>query len=571
MRITAQKGFFGIDQRKNFQNNLSYAMDMRNFRITESGSVKKRQGITYMWGGIEEIDGLWSGNIGDEGALFIATEGQLYKTDPYAIPTQPILLGNIGNGKCMMFEFSGCLYIKTDEIYSKYDGKTLSTVEGYIPTVAISCTPYGEGEIFDQINLLTPKRRQLFSGNGSALLYILAEQNIDEVISIKVDGKAYGDQYSVDNIKGQISFKSAPAEGLNNIEIIYSKAHSAKDKKRILGCRKIMHFGGNSDGRIFLWGNDDYPNYRFHSELANGVPSAEYFPINAFTIIGNSRINCIVQQYDKQLIFTENQAYYSYCELKEDALGNNYSSFPVFNLNNGKGCLFETNGCVIDNKPITLCLDGLNRWESTSVQNEKNAICFSQPICEYVKEIIGSKESMHLFDFQANRELYFICGDEAFIYNYGNGAWYVYDGFSGENYTIYEKTLYFSRGSVLFAFGNELEPDSECVCIWESPYISAGHNYGRCDVIRVDADIRIEGHCDIRFELEKSGADHCIAREMTFTSYDDRYMRISFRPALKRAMPFRIRFTDIGNGKCTLHGLIIKTRDKERSSRDGIL
>lgn len=570
MKLTSQKGFFGIDQRQEMGNNLGIAKNMLNFRVTQSGSITKRQGIRYIWESPDQIDGIYASNIGGEDFVYIASGGWLYKIAVDDENHTHFVVGRIGNGKAMMFEFGGFLYIKTDNDYSKYDGAKIEAVEGYIPTVAINCAANGEGTIYEEINLLTEKRRQLFSGDGTALLYKLAEKNLQSVEAIIVDGAAYTDSHSIDLSKGEISFKSAPEDGINNVEIIYTKAHGEKDKKRIMGCRKSMLFGGNSDGRIFLWGNPHFPNYRFYSQLANGIPSAEYFPINAFTLIGNNKINCIVQQYDKQLIFTENQAFYSYCELREDTLGNIVSSFPVFNLNNGKGSITETSGCVMDNTPVTLCQDGLNRWESTSVPNEKNAVCFSSPIYESVKEILQCKD-ISLFDFQANREIYLIAQNLAYIYNYGNGSWYIYDDFAGENHFVYGKLLYFSRNGIVYSFGDEQDEELERTAIWESHYITAGNNKGRSDLIKFQADMHISGSPSLRFDFKKSGAQFCASREIEFPQETNRYLRLSLRPAIKRAMPFAIGITENSGGRTTVHGIAITTREKERSSRNGIL
>ncbi len=572
MRLSAISGFNGIDQRAEFSNKLGTASDMMNFRVTDSGSLVRREGISWLWNAPKKIDGIWSGNLGGTETVLVVSDCRIYKLTPNTIPATAMALGTVGEGKCVMFEFGGLLYIKTATSYHKYDGMVFSEVEGYMPLVALSCSPDGKGEIFEQINLICEKRRQLFSGDGSGLLYVLAENDIAEILSVKIDGKDCEIDYYVIKDKGQISFKTAPPEGINNVEIIYRKDNDADFMERIFGCSKIMRFGGNSDGRIFLWGNDKYPNYRFHSDLANGIPSAEYFPVNGFTIIGNNRINCIVQQYDKQLIFTENQAYYSYCELKTDTLGNTYSSFPVFSLNNSKGCIFETDGCVIDNRPVTLCADGLNLWESTSVINEKNAVCFSAPIHNSMRVILdGDKSKMKLFDFQGNREMYFIYDRVAYIYNYGNGTWYSYDDFAVDCFSTNGKLLYFSRGDVMYLFGNDNLCDLERVAYWESSYIHGGHNTGNCDLVKFEADVHICGPDRIMLEFAKSGTDVLCTRELYFPDIADKFTRISLRPVLKRAMPFKIIFTDNGPGKCILHGFSIKTRNRERSCRDGIL
>ncbi len=565
MNVTSVKSFVGIDRRKKLQSTPSSAFDMRNLRVTHGGSLEMRARTKTLCVLNSEIEGLWCGSLDKREIILAAAGGMLYLIDPNTYSASA--LGSIGLGECLMFEFANCVYCKTEGYYGKYDGNTLAEVEGYIPCVAISCAPSGEGELFEEINLLSDKRRQLFSGDGDSLYYRLAEADISEIISIKVDGVEYVGNYSLDSTIGAVSFEKYPNAGLNNIEITYRKAYGESDKSRIMKCKRAMLFGGNSDGRVFLWGNEDMPNCRFHSELANGVPSAEYFPVNGFTLIGSSKINCIIQQYDKMLIFTKNEAFYSYCELKADALGNVVSSFPVFSLNGGKGCLFETNGCVIDNRPVTLCDDGLNMWESTSVENEKNAICFSDPINEAIRESVSFGDELFLFDLQALGELYFIANGTAFVYNYRLGAWYCYDSFGGSHFRVWRDKLYYASGSGLCAYSEAFERESGGY--WQSNYISNGHDDNECDVTLIQADIYVRGGASVTFTAEKSNGERK-TRKFSFGADTDRYMRIAFRPSLKRALPFRLSVYMEG-GLCVLHSLTAKTRKKERSRRFGIL
>lgn len=567
--ITAQKGFLGIDKRKKLSDGIQTSTELTNFRVTDSGSLEKRASIVEKVRFPSRIDAIWSGMMSGKEIIAVVTSGKLYVIDPNVTGNNLDLIGNTCSGKCRIFEFNGALYIKGNGYYGKYDGKTVSPVEGYIPCVAISCTPDGQGTPFEQINLLTDKRRQLFSGDGVSTRYKLAEEQIFDVVSITVDGVDYEDGYYVEN-EGFVSFDEPPAAGLNNVEIVYKKLAGQADRNRIMNCTRVMLFGGNSDGRAFLWGNPDLPNYRFHSDLANGVPSVEYFPVNAFTVVGNSKINCIVQQYDKQLIFTKNEAYYSYSELRDDGTGTLMTSFPVFSLNGSKGCIIETDGCIIDNRPVTLCDDGFNMWESTSVENERNAICFSSAVNEYVNGFSqAEKENFLLFDFQARREFFCIVDGKALVYNYGNGAWYSFDGFSGENFSPCGEQLYFTLGNSIYSYSAR-NNQRLAVCTLESPYITNAQDRGNCDVTMLEADMFINGETSVTFRFEKSNGE-ARTRRFYYHNGTNRYLRISMRPSLKGAMPFRIKMQIESHGSVAVHGITVKTREKERSKKYGIL
>lgn len=561
MSMVTAGGFVGIDRRRKNKAPLSVASDMRNMRVTSGGALEKRGRIDLLATLPGAIEGLWCGSLGKEFLLLASANGKLYRVSEDGGYT---LLTTIGKGKCLFFEFCGRVYIMNSTYYGCYDGNAVKSVEGYAPLVAISCTPNGEGVAFEEINLICDKRRQRFSADGSSLLYKLAEDNIDSLASVKLNGVEYGGNYSLNKASSEVSFETPIESGLNNLEITYVK--SSDMRKNVLNCKKAMIFGGNSDGRIFLYGNEEKPNYRYYSALADGLPSAEYFPVNCYTVVGSSPISCIVQQYDRQLIFTKNEAFYSYCQLVSDALGNTVSSFPVFSLNNGKGCLFETDGCVAANRPITLCSDGLNAWESTGIENEKNACVISEQVNEMIFSSLKHGNSLHLADLQAENELFFIANGTAYVYNYSLGAWYIYDSFGGDNFRVYGDKLYFTNGSGIYRF---CEKESCCYsALWQSGYIESAE--ADCDIISLTADIRVRGSVRMKFTIETANGDTA-ERILAFDEQNDRLFRTTVRTRLRRATPYRVRLYIEGDGVATLYSLAVRTKNKERSRRFGIL
>lgn len=568
MRESRNNVFKGIDERILISGGVDIASSMSNFRISSDGSLEKRPENNQVLNIGAAIEGIWKGKLDGEDVTVFSAGGELIKL--YRDEGTFEVLGVIGTGHCEFFVFGGALYVMNGSTYTKLSGGVLSSVEGYIPTIAVSCTPDGAGTSFEQLNLLTDKRKQLFSADGISTEYKLAESDIRSVESVYCSGVEITG-YTVDTSAGKITFALPPAEGLNSLEVIYSK--SGNDRGLITGCRKAMPFGGNSDGRIFLWGNAAKPNCRFHSELANGIPSAEYFPVNNFTLIGNDEITCIVQQYNKQLIFTKNAAYYSYCELNTDSLGNVYSSFPVFNLNGEKGCLLLMNGCVIDNMPVTLCGDGLNVWESTSVENEKNAVCISGAISETAKLAITfgvDSGNVKLFDFPISRELFFYAGGTLNVYDYTNGRWYRYNGMDMDEYCVCGQELYYSKGAYLYVFS---ESESYCGntvnCSYRSAYTNFGYVSGRFDLVGAYADVYIVGPVSAAIAFEDAAGRNC-SRVYRFAAGESGARRLEIRPHLKRCGPVRLTVTLTGAGSLNINGFTVKTKKRERSSRSGI-
>ena len=168
------------------------------------------------------------------------------------------------------FVYNNILYIKDGINYLEYNGSTLSDVStnAYIPTTSISRKPNGGGNIYEDINMLSNYRKNTFCADGTSTAYHLDAQNIDSIVSVKVNGvtKTYTTDYTYDATTGVVTFTSAPpipdTDGQDNVEICFGKTVSGY-ANRILYCTLLTVF----DNRVFFSGNPDYPNVVWHSSL----------------------------------------------------------------------------------------------------------------------------------------------------------------------------------------------------------------------------------------------------------------------------------------------------------------
>ncbi len=493
--------FRGLDERLRFADDLATAQELTNYCVTETRTLRKRPGQRTVLTANAPIDGMWSGYLGAEHHFLYASAGKLYRAN-IGTGTRTEL-GSIGTGKCVFFEFSKKVYIKTPERYCVSDGKTVHDVTGYIPLVIVGSTPAGAGQPFEDVNMLTAYRRAQFVTNATDKVYHLPEKGLSGITGLALDGKNGAvTPSSVDSTNGTVTFTSPLGDG-HLLEVTYR----AKTDRRetILRTTGVMLFGGSTDGHVFLWGDAEQPNVRYHSELADGQPSAEYFPENNYTVIGDSEITDIVSQYDRQLIFTKDRAFYSYCELQTDTLGNTYASFPVYNLNGEKGNLLRNAGCIMENDPVTLCADGLNRWTSTTVENERNAKCFSEPVGETMRGAIAymASDEMCLFNLRATGELFFFYGGiGALVYRYRVGAWYKYVGLQAKYPVEYGGKLYFASMARIVCLDPDVGTDvgEPFDATWTSPYLTLAGE--RVKPSRLDWTVHACGDVCLQFSFD---------------------------------------------------------------------
>ncbi len=168
------------------------------------------------------------------------------------------------------FAYEDKWYFKDGQHYLVYDGETIAPVVGYVPTTTIARKPMGGGTKYEEVNMLSPRRKNSFLADGGSFDFFLDVTNIDEdfVPIVTLDGEVVAqDQYTVDYADGKISFTSfapdAPLTvGQDNVLVEFKKA-VPQYEAGILECTLVQVF----DNRVFFSGNPGYPNVVWHCSL----------------------------------------------------------------------------------------------------------------------------------------------------------------------------------------------------------------------------------------------------------------------------------------------------------------
>ena len=344
----------------------------------------------------------------------------------------PTLLGSIPDTETSFFTFDKKVYILCGKYYS-WNGTTLSEVEGYTPCVFINTPPAGGGLVYEELNLLSPKKHQTFNGNGTSTTYQLAQKGITSVDKVKIGGtEVASNTYTVNTTNGTVTFTTAPAQGMDNVDIYWTKSDG--DRPIIEGMKFGTVFGGDLDSRVFLYGNPTCQNRTYYSgiiaeDVTDGTPSVEYFPASNFVDIGpsNFALTDLTRQYDRLLATTNRpEAYYMTIGLEklDVTLSDNstttryVSAVSTFPLNEVHGNFAEGQGQLIDNYPVTFDRNALILWKATNVRDEKNMEDISQKIRLDLVDIDASL--IRSLDHQRENQLWFGAGNMIYIYNYFN-------------------------------------------------------------------------------------------------------------------------------------------------------
>lgn len=238
----------------------------KNYKSSNGRCIETRPDIELVAEYDNTIFGLFFYKVGTTEMMIVHCGTKLYKIIG---ETRTELFTGMKPNKSYSFVYNNILYIKDGINYLKFDGETLEDVVGYIPTTSIGRKPQGGGTTFQDVNLLSPYRKNTFAGDGINTEYHLDSQEIDnESPVVKVNGLLLNPttDYTWNTTNGTVTFVTAPTEpltvGQDNVEITYKKTISDY-ADRIKKCTLLTVF----DNRVFFSGNQDYPNAIFHSSL----------------------------------------------------------------------------------------------------------------------------------------------------------------------------------------------------------------------------------------------------------------------------------------------------------------
>lgn len=471
--VLSKHGFAGLDERAGCSTGIEGMPRILNFKVNESGHLEKRGGYK-LFGTVNvnrSVTKLWSGNT-DQGYRTVAACN--YVMYNYDANSQAFnAFGEVIKDVSEIFNFRGKLYVLGGDMY-EIDGEVLSTVKGYVPLVATACSPSGEGTALELPNLLSNSRRVRYSGDGVSPDYTLPESNIAAVESVTVNGEPWAGQYNAHLIAGRIEFAAPLPQGVNNIEIQYSVPDNEMSA-RIRRCRHAVIF----EDRLFLYDNKDCPEYMFHSELADGIPSAAYFTEVGYHVFDES-IKALAPCYNRLLIFFENSSKFTYSELRTDIFGYTYTSYPIYQLNNTKGHIITANVASFDNTPVTLSHDGFNKWVSTMISDERSAVMFSERAFKTVRKMTETKEDILVLNRRSASEIWICHTGGTLVYNYAMDCFYYYDIDTVSSLTEYESGLLLGmKDGRVYYFSEEYRTDNgrAITAELETPYCTFGAPY----------------------------------------------------------------------------------------------
>ena len=435
------KKFLGLNENPDGDTTLRIGelAEMRNFRITQDNHLQIRPGsktVVNLHAMLDEMGipheqvlcGAWYGSVGGRDHMLVSYGGYIMDVDPAG--ESAVLRGYAAPVETSFFGFGEKVYLLNGSEYMSWDGQEytqFASVEGYVPLVQVATTPEGAGTLLEPVNRLTGKRRVSFSPDGEAKTFQLPQQNIHEVLSVKLLDEEQ--EFTADLVKGTVTLNTDPEKGTDTMEVLYSAGGGAAHE--VTAMRYSELFNGSTDARIFLYG--DGTNRAIYSgvEYSSGQPSAEYFPDLYELRVGesNTPITALVRHYSRMMAYKPNSAWvvqYGSVTLED---GINTAAFYVQPVNRQLGNDAMGQVKLLENSPLTFDRGSVYQWRSTNSSGyigtaENNAKRISDRVAFTMREF--EMRDVQTANCKAEHEFWIMHNGTAVILNYANDTWYVF-------------------------------------------------------------------------------------------------------------------------------------------------
>ncbi len=321
----------------------------------------------------------------------------------------------------------GKLWIVTGGGFYAYDGTAAAKVSAggaYIPTTTITRTPAGGGVSYEDVNMLTPYRKNAFQTDGTSVTFTL-DGEIDETgdVTCWVWG-VETTPYDIDRQNGTVTFETAPAapEAGAADGLVVQFPHTVEGySDRIDKCTILSTYGVGTNDRLVLSGNPDFPNLDWISAI--GDPT--YFPDLGYSTIGgeNTAILGYLRVGSSQAIVKADDGQDSSVFLRTAEIGSTGdAAFPIRQAIAGVGAVSAGSFASLLDDPLFLSRNGIMAIASNSITSEK----ISQGRSYYVNAKLTKEEGLG----EAEAVVY----GGMYLLSTGSGHVYVMDGRQNKSY-----------------------------------------------------------------------------------------------------------------------------------------
>ena len=398
-----------------------------NIIADAGGMPEKRRGWRTIHQLNGKIHGLFYGVFSREWKTLVHAGTTLYEWNDGKEPVA--LLEGLPEHRSRGVNMGGKLWIVTGAGFLVYDGETAQRVresEAYIPTTVITRLPTGGGDSYEDVNMMTPYRKNAFQTDGEAKEFLL-DSTVDAEGTVRVwvwDEELATGEFTVDRENGKVTLTEAPtkpaagqADGL-----VIQFPHTVEGyTDRIDKCTIITTYGVGTDDRIVVSGNPDMPSV----DWISGLNDPSYIPDLSYSNVGTEGVSimgyCRVGSYLGIVKEDNGQDTTIYLRAAEV----NEAGEAIFTLRQamaGVGAVSKGSFVTLLDDPLFLTRTGIYALSVTNVSGER----VTQNRSFYVNPKLTAEERMS--------EAEAVEWNGQYLLSFPNGHVYVMDGRQKKSY-----------------------------------------------------------------------------------------------------------------------------------------
>ena len=347
-------------------------------------------------------------------------------------------------------------------------GNTLVRTEGYAPLIGKDWGNNYSGEIYEPLNMLTPKGRISYIVQDPPTSFLSTHYEVERVDAVYVNGELRDPEtYGVDKRLRWLSVSGLSAG--DRVLAYYTFVSDMKSRETLCKNPHAMVFGGINNSRIFVWGGEDKKRMFASAPVSQRSLEASalvypdsggiYFPESNNFCVGDGKhdIRAVSRHYDRLLIFTSGDTWMADSEVSS------LQMFPLTRINTDVGCASIHGVAKCGNDPISVGHGNIYRWTSNTDTLED---CNARIISDGIKDILPSSffEDAVVFTDRHNSEVLFAYRDTTegcvLVYSIPCNSWYIYRGISVDHFFEGESSLGFVNGGKICLFERGRTADS---------------------------------------------------------------------------------------------------------------
>lgn len=406
------------------------------------GMPQKRTGWRVLHSLSGRVNGLFSAAFEGETKFLAHVGTKLYTWGDDTAPAQ--ILTGMPDHKSRAAFLGGRLWIVTGGGFLVYDGQTAQRVSQgsdiYVPTTTITRTPTGGGVSYEDVNMLTPYRKNAFQTDGTTKTFLL-DGEIDAEGTVRA--WVWGEEttaFTVDRSAGTITMNAAPPAPDAGSEdgLVVEFPHTVEGYTAMIDkCTVLTTYGVGTNDRLVLSGNPDYPN----RDWISGLNDPTYFPDLQYASVGSESTPILGYcRVGSQLgIVKADDGHDSSIFLRSYELNDDGDAiFPLRQAIAGVGAVSPGSFQSLLDDPLFLSRTGVMAVASNSITSEK----ITQGRSWYVNNRLTREEGLSeaeaaifngMYLLAVNSHVYALDGKLNKTYRSASLGDFVYEGYYFEN------------------------------------------------------------------------------------------------------------------------------------------